>query len=172
MGSWLTTWVRRIFSIFLIVEKVDALQKLLSDHQITLATLEGYRKQIALLKESHDATTQILTDEKERVKQQWNEAIGDKAAQREKYLGILSKLLEAFEKIEQKNKDLESDLAKYKFPPSALVSQLFGLKPKFGGLMQPQLGGITQPETESAAAALIAAFPRPAGDSVEPAPPK
>ncbi|TXT31715.1 MAG: hypothetical protein FD138_2144 [Planctomycetota bacterium] len=139
------------------------MQKLLSDHQITLATLEGYRKQIALLKESHDATTQILTDEKERVKQQWNEEIGDNAAQREKYFGILSKLLETFEKIEQKNKELESELAKYKFPPSAIL-QLFGLRPK--------LGGLTQPEPESGAATLIAASTHPASDSVESLPPE
>lgn len=167
MGSWLTTWVRRIFSIFLIVEKVDALQKLLSDHQITLATLEGYRKQVALLKESHDATTQILTDEKERIKQQFNEALGDKAAQREKYIAMLSKLLEVFDRIDQKNKELESELAKHKpVPPvpSAILS-LFGLQPK-----APRLGGLMQPE--SAVAALMSASPRPAGDSVEQPPPK
>lgn len=166
--KWLGDWARRIFSIFLLAEKIDALHKLLDENKIALAALEGYRKQIELLKESHDATTQILTDEKERVKQQLNQALGDKAAQRERYIEVLSNLIEAFEKIEQKNNELESELAKYKLPPLTLFGQLLGSTPKLGGLIQPQLGGLTQPETGSAAAALIAASPRPAGDSVGP----
>ena len=135
--------VRRIFSVFLLVEKIDALQKLLAESQVTIATLEGYRKQIELLKESHDATTRILTDERNRINGLLAEEQGAKidiSVKLEKRTKLLGQLVVILDQLAAKNHQLEEDLAIANRPLPFLLGQLAD-----GGLLGsgPQLGALS-----------------------------
>ena len=129
------TWVKRLFSVFLIVEEIQILLRLLEEHRVTAATIDAYRKQIEFLQTSHDANKQLIGDEKENIKR----ALEGKNLDLQATLKDRTELLIRLGKLlEQQNKTLEVELAKYKLPRAEALAEFRGLAPRslLGGFLQ------------------------------------